>query len=524
MLSTDPLLETNESFSFRVRLCDSPADTPLTIVVYDWFTREGTPPRAGNKAQVLVDGAQTWEYVYNDLQTAKKDVRIATWLCRPDIELVRPRRYAVTDPAEREHYRFGQLLEKKANQGVTARVLIWGMTYTPILNKWLRRWHWTADDRIQIMEQDHPLLLGSYHQKTMTIDGRIGYCGGMNIKENDWDTNDHPVFDPRRNPHRTKKTLRCLNRDKLEFTKFLPRHDLTVRFEGPVVNDLSLNFIERWNQCVCSQRTTIRGQIWIWIRKRFGHKPTQRLLPNPESQIPAVPAGDQLAQIARTTPCGEEGILELYKRAIGNARRYIYIENQYFRSTTVAKELKAACIKNPELRLIAVVWPIKNGKKSWLDPSSYWTARTQDIIRGERPGFKLTRLLSVDRCACGRVQYVPVDVHAKVLIVDDEWLTVGSANINKRGFRYEAEINAAILHKKTARDLRIRLMAEHLKVPAHEAETKLGDIDAAFQLWEDHCIANEQALANGQVAASNVHHFDQKAFKFWGCLVHEGVF
>ena len=68
------------------------------------------------------------------------------------------------------------------------------------------------------------------------------------------------------------------------------------------------------------------------------------------------------------------------------------------------------------------------------------------------------------------------------------------------------------------------LMAKHLKIPAHEAESKLGDIDAAFQLWEDHCTANEKAWKNGQVAASNVHHFDQKAFKFWRYLVHEGVF
>ena len=73
---------------------------------------------------------KTWAYVYKDMQAAKRDIRIATWLCRPDIELVRPKGHGVTEPAEREHYRFGQLLDAKTNQGVTARVLIWGMTYT----------------------------------------------------------------------------------------------------------------------------------------------------------------------------------------------------------------------------------------------------------------------------------------------------------------------------------------------------------------------------------------------------------
>ncbi len=524
MLLDDESFRTQDAFSFRVKLRDSPDDEPLTIVIYDWFTQEGSPPRAGNKAEVLVDGAQTWAYVHSDMQAAKKDIRIATWLCRPDMELLRPEQFGVTEPFEREHYRFGQLLDEKAQQGVIARVLLWGMTYTPILNRWLRKWHWTPDDRIELMEQDHPLLIGSYHQKTMTIDGCIGYCGGMNIKENDWDTIDHPVFDPRRNPHRTKKAYRLLVRDKKRPTKFPPRHDLTVRFEGPVVRDLSANFIERWNQCVCAQRTTLLGRIWIWLRRHLGYEPAHRLLPIPEPEIPPAPAGEKLVQIARTTPCGEEGILDLYRRAIGNARQYIYIENQYFRSPTLAEALRNACEKNPQLHLIAVVWPINNGKKSFFNPSSYWTAHTQDIIRQARPNFQLTRLLSVDQDAAGRIQYVSVDMHAKVMIVDDEWLTVGSANINERGFKYEAEINAAILDKKTARDLRSRLMAEHLKIPADEAQSKLGDIDSAFKLWEEHCAANQQARAEGRMAASNVHHFDQKAFKFWGHLVHKGLF
>jgi hypothetical protein len=147
--------QAEESFSFRVKLCDSPDDKPQIIVVYDWFTGVGTPPRAGNKAEVLVDGAQTWKSVSEDMQAAKQDIKIATWLCRPDIELVRPKDRAVTEPAERAHYRFGPLLDAKAAPGgVKAWVLIWGMTYTPILNSWLRKWYWTPQDRIELMEQD----------------------------------------------------------------------------------------------------------------------------------------------------------------------------------------------------------------------------------------------------------------------------------------------------------------------------------------------------------------------------------
>jgi phosphatidylserine/phosphatidylglycerophosphate/cardiolipin synthase-like enzyme len=517
--------QAGESFSFRVRLCDSPDDKPQIIVVYDWFTRVGTPPRAGNKAEILVDGAQTWASVSRDMQAAKENVKIATWMCRPDIELVRPKELAVTEPEERANYRFGPLLDAKAKQGVRAWVLIWGLTYTPILNSWLRKWYWTPQDRIELMEQDHPKLIGSYHQKTMTIDGRVGYCGGMNVNENDWDTNDHPVFDPRRNPHRTRQAFRRLVQEKKNQTKFLPRHDLTIRFEGPVVRDLSLNFTERWNQCVEAQRTSLCGRFWTWVRHLLGHRSARKLhLPAEPETLPPDLAGGRLAQIARTTPQGEEGILDLYRRAIRNARRYIYIENQYFRSPTLGEELAKACRKNPKLRLIALVWPINDGGKSLIDPSAYWTAKTQDAIRQVRPDFQLTRLLSADRGADGNVQYVTVDMHAKVLIVDDVWLTVGSANINERGFKYEAEINAAILDRETARNLRVRLMGEHLKIPDQEVESKLGDVDAAFDLWEEHCAANEKARANGQVAASNVHHFVQKSYNFPAFWVGSGIF
>ncbi|MBK8715706.1 MAG: hypothetical protein IPN32_13305 [Deltaproteobacteria bacterium] len=63
---------------------------------------------------------------------------------------------------------------------------------------------------------------------------------------------------------------------------------------------------------------------------------------------------------------------------------------------------------------------------------------------------------------------MPIDVHAKVMIIDDEWFTVGSANVNDRGFRTEAEINAVVVDAALATDLRRRLMAEHLLLAADD--------------------------------------------------------
>ena len=59
--------------------------------------------------------------------------------------------------------------------------------------------------------------------------------------------------------------------------------------------------------------------------------------------------------------------------------------------------------------------------------------------------------------------YRPVYVHAKVGIVDDRWLTVGSANLNNRGFLNDAELNIAVANPQAASELRVSLWAEHLQ-------------------------------------------------------------
>ncbi|MCA9546428.1 MAG: hypothetical protein KC613_18615, partial [Myxococcales bacterium] len=163
-----------------VALSDHPDGPANTLVVYDWFSHIGTPPRPGNLVEPLVDGEAAWARVKGDLERAERDVRVSSWMLRADTELERPESLALAPPEQRADLRFGALVEAAAARGVSVRVLIWGMTYTPMLNPWLRRWYWTVPPNIDVLEQDHPVLIGSHHQKTLTIDGKVGYCGGMN--------------------------------------------------------------------------------------------------------------------------------------------------------------------------------------------------------------------------------------------------------------------------------------------------------------------------------------------------------
>ncbi|HWB80708.1 MAG TPA: phosphatidylserine/phosphatidylglycerophosphate/cardiolipin synthase family protein [Nannocystaceae bacterium] len=499
---------TPDVVEFKVELASSPDGARNRIVVYDWFTRDSgsSPPRGGNRIEALVDGEQTWTRVADDLDRAQSEVQIATWMCRPDMELRRPEELATSEPGARARFRLGEVLERLAHADVRVRLLIWGMAYTPIVDRWMRRWFWRGHDNIDVLEQDHPTLIGSHHQKTLTIDGRVGYCGGMNLKENDWDTTEHRAWEPRRFPHRADAHARADAVRHITLPPFAPRHDLMVRVEGPAVGDLLHNFAERWQQSLAARRQRFGARLVDALRRRLGGDPAP-VLPAPASEQPR--AGEQWVQIVRTQPGGEAGILRAYYRAIYNARRYIYIENQYFRSPDIGLALAQALAANPRLRIIVVVWPINEGAVSFVDPSGYYTAQTLQAIRRARPDFELTRLLVTADDAGGERHWLPVDVHAKVMIIDDVWITVGSANINDRGFKTEGEINAVVLDELVATDLRKRLMAEHLGLSPDDPV--LDDVDRAFDLWNFHGHENPRLRALEREPLSRVHYFVQDA-------------
>jgi len=193
-------------------------------------------------------------------------------------------------------------------------------------------------------------------------------------------------------------------------------------------------------------------------------------------------------------------------RAIHNARKLIYLENQYFRSSRIAQALVRALRQHPNMELVVVTNRIQ-GPWRHAYGGAYHTAKMQQTIRKTRPSFQLYELLS-----CGlvdqRVCYRPIHVHAKVMIVDNEWLTVGSANLNERSIRSEAEANVAIEDEALATELRCRLMAEHLGLSP--TDKRLADLNRCAALWRGLARRNAEARSRGQLADGHAHPFRQK--------------
>ena len=438
--------------------------------------------------------------VFNHITNAQQSVHLCYWAMEADMALIRNGNEVFADPARRDQYTIYNLLYQKTKQGVKVRILLWDYPLSARQD--------FADTLIrlsgkigtfEVLYQPHPTsLIGSWHQKAIIIDDSVAFVGGMNAKENDWDTSDHLAFDIRRAKHRlTGAERRKISSAKDHGAINPPRHDYMTLIKGAIVSDIQANFVERWNFCVSSKMDYFK------YASKLG-KPQQ----SPDFS-------DVKAQVVRTIPqyepqpSGEKGILEVYLNAVRNAEKYIYIEDQYFRSATLAREIAKAAKKNNKLKVIVSTPPNylsglePNERFKVVPPSAYWTAESFDIISAAIPNFCLFYLQSTIIENTNKRVFVPIDLHAKIMLVDDQWYTIGSCNINERGFETEGELNVSVQHP-SAKDLRVKIVSLHLKEQCPD------DIDKAFQMWFDHASINHRAWKSKSNPKSFVFPFSQK--------------
>ncbi len=323
-----------------------------------------------------------------------------------------------------------------------AYVLDWDYaTLYALGREWLPifKMNWRAPRRLHFHLDDHHPFGSSQHQKIVVIDDAVAFVGGLDLTKCRWDTPEHRADDPRRvGP---------------DGERYPPFHDVQMMVDGPAAAALGQLARERWRRAT-GQRLDAPGE-------RDGG-------PWPEFVTPDLTDVD--VAIARTEPRydGQEPVQEirqLYLDAIAAARRHIYLENQYLTSETIGEAL-AARIAEPDGPEIVFMSPRQTD--GWL------TQNTMDMLRARL----LQRLRRNDRYGRLRAYYPRVaglknaciNVHAKLALIDDEFLCIGSANLNNRSLAIDSECNLALAargEERVARAiarLRDRLVAEHLGV------------------------------------------------------------
>jgi cardiolipin synthase len=201
------------------------------------------------------------------------------------------------------------------------------------------------------------------------------------------------------------------------------RHDAYVEINGPCVTDVAHNFVQRWNGA------------------SEPHASDDLLLPTTVME----PIGTSTVQIQRMFR-DDRSILDQYERVIDAAKRSIYIENQAIPIPTIAARLENALKRGVEVVLLVPAVPEEHVYVARQDPACRALFDGLESL-GRYPRFRLAGL--------------PVYVHCKLMIVDDEWATIGSCNLHAYSLGGHSEMNASIWDASVARDLRDRLRREH---------------------------------------------------------------
>jgi phosphatidylserine/phosphatidylglycerophosphate/cardiolipin synthase-like enzyme len=366
-----------------------------------------SPVRGGNSVEILVDGQDAFAAMLALIEGAQRSIHIAGWHATPDFELMRG-----SSPIT-----LGDALRSAVGRA-SVRVLLWGGAQLPVIRPTRAdaRHACEAFERIPGVSaalDEHEYLQHCHHEKLLIVDDQVAFVGGLDMTDltNDrWDSNEHA-------PHAS-----------------LGWHDAAARLAGPVVRDVAAHFNARWTEV------------------------TDEDLPVPE--LPQQ-AGPYEVQFMRTVPekiydflpRGEFSILAEYRRALARAQHLVYLENQFLWAPEIVDILEDKLLHppTPDFRMILVL------------PSRPSSGR--DTTLGQ-----LSRLVQADfdhRLLPATLQPMATDspgtyVHAKVGIVDDCWLTLGSANLNAHSLFNDTEANVVLTDSDLVRRTRQRLWAEHL--------------------------------------------------------------
>jgi phosphatidylserine/phosphatidylglycerophosphate/cardiolipin synthase-like enzyme len=383
---------------------------------------EGTlPPRAGCSVEILVDGAEAAPRMAAELVEARSHVYLAGWYFSPEFALVRGTSRVVL-----------RNLLAELSERVDVYLLVWAGAPLPLFRPSRRTVQETMDalcrgTKIRWAADAKERPMHCHHEKTIVVDDRVAFVGGMDLTLESGDR-----FDSSAHVARAE----------------LGWHDVSARLAGPAVTDVASHFRMRWREV------------------------TGESLAAPAA---GAPAGATTVQVARTVPermysalpRGEFSVLESYVRALRAARRLIYLENQFLWSPEIATVLVDKLSRPPsdDFRLVLLL-PAK--PNSGADDTRGVLAELLEADDGAG------RLLACTIYARHGRLSDPVYVHAKVGIVDDEWLTLGSANLNEHSLFNDTEVNLVCHDPALARATRLRLWSEHLERP----ETEIGGLPA----------------------------------------------
>ena len=384
----------------------------------------------------LIDGAAYFDALAAALCRAERRVIILSW------DFDAGMRLDAEDPETELRRILPELIARRPELHVY--ILVWDVAPYFGPSRLFAEWKsegWLKHPRIHFRYDGRHPTGGTLHEKVVCVDDGLAFVGGIDLTVERWDTSEHLPDDPRRIDPKGHP--------------YPPVHDLQVAVEGPAAAAVTELALERWALATDESLTPPDPSHACW----------------PEHLTPDLM--DRPVAIARTRPGSDAEpriteVMELNRSALGGARRSIYLETQYFSNGEIA-DILARHLEPPHgPEIVLVIWRETAGL-------------IERYVMGSNRERLLRRLAKADRHGRLRAYYLAVPdgsnqeigLHAKLVIVDDAFVRVGSSNLNHRSQGLDSECDVAIeaTDEATAQaieGLRARLLAEHLGRPPDE--------------------------------------------------------
>lgn len=498
------------------------------------------PVRNGVFAQWLVDGRDYMWNVSRAINMARDVIYIHDWWLSPELYMRRPACIS-------QKWRLDRLLQKKAREGVKIFIIIYRNVEAaiPIDSEYTKFSLLNLHPNIFVQRSPNQFkknqFFFAHHEKICVVDHDVAFLGGIDLCFGRWDSPQHPIVDDKPTgfemTEQPKDAEHCqlfpgkdysnprvqdffrLNEPYEEMydrskVPRMPWHDVSMQVVGQPARDLTRHFVQRWN----------------YLRR--GRKPTRPLpflLPPPDAKLDELEALGltgtcevQMLRSATTWSLGtdetEHSIQNAYIKMIEDSEHFVYMENQFFITSTEAYNTKIVnrigdalveriirAHKNEEDWRCAIMIPLMPGFQNTVDEQEGTSVRLilmcqyKSICRGEQSIFGRLRAVDIEPedyigFYCLRQWGVMSNdalvteqlyIHAKTIIVDDRVALIGSANINERSMLGTRDSECAAIVRDTdmiestmagkpyqvgrfAHTLRLRLMREHLGLDVDE--------------------------------------------------------
>ena len=474
------------------------------------------PVHNDSKVKWFVDGQDYMSAVADAIEAASKEILITDFQMNPYIFMKRP-----DTGVDSLKWRLDKMLIRKANHGVRVYILLYweiplfydtGNNHTQSLfSEYPNIVVYRHPDTLSVLEQPSTLSRWSHHEKLVIVDRSVAFVGGIDLCFGRWDTHTHKLMDDYplhscakqdcENVEENGRYSRWVGKDykntffsdegKTDWDKpyvdygyvdrsqipRMPWHDVACAFTGAAVSDAMKHFIQRYN--------ALNPSWWkYWELRDLPSKldKFELVLPDVSSYTKA---NVQVLRSVDGWSAGqphEDSIYKAYLRAIENAEKYIYIENQFFISSQpdtlrgVKNQIQSAladriyrAYEKREKFHVMIVMPLKPefGPEEWnssklfnaLTGTSYWNYATiysgkhsllHKLRERKMPAWCVKNYFSVyglrtHDLLSGMLATEIIYVHSKLMIVDDRLTIIGSANINDRSMLGGRDSEVAVI-------------------------------------------------------------------------------